>query len=86
MKTQAKDLFEKMVDFKRFATMLLAVGAFFYLGVIIPNDTKSALHLNMMMIASTSFLAGSIFFFTQAKVCKKKLSEMDEGYNDLLNK
>ncbi|MDQ6599745.1 YrhC family protein [Bacillus salipaludis] len=29
MKIQTKYLFEKMVDFKRFATVLLAVGVFF---------------------------------------------------------
>ncbi|MDP4154175.1 MAG: YrhC family protein, partial [Bacillota bacterium] len=33
MKNEAKQLYEKMVDLKRFAVILLAAGVFFYLGV-----------------------------------------------------
>ena len=80
MKQQAKALYEKMVDFKRFGTVLLAVGIFFYLGVITPVGEKTELALNIMVLSSTSFIALSILFFIQFKQCQKKLSEMDEEF------
>ncbi|WP_160721843.1 YrhC family protein [Bacillus sp. USDA818B3_A] len=78
MKQQAKALYEKMVDFKRFGTVLLAVGIFFYLGVITPVGEKTELALNIMVLSSTSFIALSILFFIQFKQYQKKLSEVDE--------
>jgi NhaP-type Na+/H+ or K+/H+ antiporter len=86
VKQQAKSLYEKMVDFKRFATILLAVGVFFYLGLIIPSDTKSEMDVNIMVLSSLSFLALSILFFIQSKQCQIKLSEMDEGQDYLMKK
>lgn len=74
----AKHLYEKMVDLKRFAVLLLSVGVFFYLGVIIPFDTKTTMDLNIMMLASTSFIAVSLLFFIQAKQCHAKLIELEE--------
>ena len=86
MKQQARRLYEKMVDFKRFATILLAVGVFFYLGVIIPSDTKSEMDVNIMILSSLSFLALSILFFIQSKQCQMKLSETEEGQDYLMKK
>ncbi len=80
MKQTAKELHGKMADFKRFAITLLAVGAFLYLGVIIPDAAKSLLDLQLLMLASTAFLASAIFFFQKAKKCKQKLAEMEEEY------
>jgi hypothetical protein len=85
VKLEAKKLFEKMVDLKRFATILLAVGAFFYLGVIIPSG-KTEMDENIMIITSTSFLALSILFFIQSKQCQMKLSEMEDGQDFLMKK
>jgi hypothetical protein len=76
---QHKSLRNKMVDFKRFGMVLLAIGVFFFLGVIIPSDSKDPMNLNIMIIASMSFLAGSIFFFIQSKQCENKLMEMENG-------
>jgi len=84
VKQQTKVLYEKMVDFKRFGTVLLAVGIFFYLGVIIPVVTKTEFTLNLMVLASTSFIAISILFFIQSKQCQLKLLEIDEN-EDLYN-
>lgn len=84
MKQQTKVLYEKMVDFKRFGTVLLAAGIFFYLGVIIPVVTKTEFTLNLMVLASTSFIAISILFFIQSKQCQLKLLEIDEN-EDLYN-
>jgi ABC-type uncharacterized transport system permease subunit len=81
---QMKVLYEKMVDFKRFGTVLLAVGIFFYLGVIIPVDTKTDFVLNLMVLSSTAFIALSILFFIQSKQCQHRLLEMNDN-EDLYN-
>lgn len=86
MKNQAKHLYEKMVDFKRFAVIALAAGVFFYLGVIIPAETKNAMDLNIMTISSLSFLALSIRLFFQSRKHRQKLMELDEGQEYLLKK
>ncbi len=79
MDKQTKKIYEKMVDFKQFAVVLLAVGVFFFLGVIIPSDSKSEMDINIMMIASMSFLAVSILLFIQSKQCQIKLMDMEDG-------
>ncbi|TDL77271.1 hypothetical protein E2R56_03590 [Rhodococcus qingshengii] len=79
MDKQTKSLYEKMVDFKQFAVVLLAVGVFFFLGVIIPSDTKSEMDINIMMISSMSFLAVSILLFIQSKQCQLKLMDIENG-------
>ncbi|MEC1522885.1 YrhC family protein [Neobacillus niacini] len=79
MDKQTKKIYEKMVDFKQFAVVLLAVGVFFFLGVIIPSDSKSEMDVNIMMIASMSFLAVSILLFIQSKQCQLKLMDMEDG-------
>ena len=84
MKQQTKVLYENMVDFKRFGSVLLAVGIFFYLGVIIPIEAVTEFELNLMVLSSTSFIALSILFFIQYKQCQLKLLEMDDN-EDLYN-
>lgn len=81
MKQQTKKLYEKMVDFKRFALTLFAFGVFFYFGVIIPSEMKSVMDTNIMILLSMSFLAVSILFFIQFKQCQMKLSEMEDGHD-----
>ncbi|WP_462412297.1 YrhC family protein [Neobacillus sp. Marseille-QA0830] len=77
MNQQAKRLYEKVIDFKRFAIVLLAVGAFFFLGSIIPFE-KTDMELNITILASMSFLALSVLFFAFSKQCQIQLSNMDE--------
>lgn len=84
MKNEAKCLFEKMVDFKRFAIALLAVGSFFYLGLIIPDTANTMSELYTMAGSSAVFLTGSIYFFVLAKRCRTKLNETDEGQEFLM--
>lgn len=86
MKQQSKSLYEKMVDFKRFGMVLLAIGVFFYLGVIIPSETKNVMDLNIMILSSMSFLAASILFFTRSKQCQLKLMEMEDGPDYFMKK
>jgi predicted MFS family arabinose efflux permease len=85
MKNQAKQLYDKMVDLKRFAVILLAAGVFFYLGVIIPSDTKNTMDVNIMMIASTAFIAVSLLLFIHVKLCREKLIELEED-DEILKK
>ncbi len=78
MNQKAKLVYEKMVDSKRFAIVLLAIGIFFYLGVIIPSDAKSEMDLTIMILASLSFLFVSLLCFIQSKMCQSRLMEMDK--------
>lgn len=79
MKNQAKHLYDRMSDYKRFAMVLLAVGSIFYLGVILPETTNNMMDLYIMMGASVTFLAGSIYFFKRSKHLRTILSEMEDG-------
>ncbi|MEH7253612.1 MULTISPECIES: YrhC family protein [Bacillaceae] len=79
MDKQTKNIYEKMVDFKQFAVVLLAVGVFFYLGVIIPTNSSTEMDVNIMMISSMSFLAVSILLFIQSKKCQLKLLDMENS-------
>ncbi len=83
---KAKQLYEKMVDFKQFATVLLAVGVFFYLGTILPSETKVMTDIYIATGASVVFLAGSIVFFSFAKKYRNELIESEEGQELLMKK
>jgi NhaP-type Na+/H+ or K+/H+ antiporter len=81
MKQQSKIFYDKMVDFKRFAVLLLAVGVFFYLGAILPTETKAVMDINIMVLSSISFLLVAILFFILSKKCQSKLNEIENGHN-----
>ncbi|MCQ6273598.1 hypothetical protein JMM81_01235 [Bacillus sp. V3B] len=83
---KAKQYYEKMTDFKQYARVMLAISAFFYLGVVIPTIEKSEADLMLMMGVTAIFLAGSILFLLQSKIYYKKLLEMDEGQDYLIKK
>jgi len=76
MNKTVKDLMGKIADFKRFAIVLLAVGVFFYLGVIIPAPDKTETNIAAMMMMTAACLGGSIFFFTKVKKLKNILNEL----------
>lgn len=82
----AKKLYEKMVDYKQFATVLLTVGVFFYLGTILPADSKVSADITLAMGASIGFLAGSILFFGLARKYRGQLIESEEGQELLMKK
>lgn len=83
---KAKKYYEKMVDFKQYARVMLAISAFFYLGVVIPTIEKSESDLVLMMGVTTIFLAGSLLFLIQSKIYYKRLLEMEEGQEYLIKK
>jgi membrane protein implicated in regulation of membrane protease activity len=86
MKIDVKNIYDKMVDFHRFATVLLAVGVFFYLGVIIPNVATTTMSQLVGIAGSLTVLLVSILFFVLSKRLRKKLEESDEGQNYLMKK
>jgi membrane protein implicated in regulation of membrane protease activity len=86
MKIDVKNIYDKMVDFHRFATVLLAVGVFFYLGVIIPNVATTTMSQLVGIAGSLTVLLVSILFFVLSKRLRKKLEETDEGQNHLTKK
>ncbi|MFT8322578.1 MAG: YrhC family protein [Bacillus sp. (in: firmicutes)] len=81
MENMIKYLTEKMVDYKRFATVLLAVGVFFYLGVIIPAIEKSQMNTEIMMLMTMLCLGASIFFFAKAKKFQQHINEIKDEEN-----
>ncbi|WP_246861214.1 YrhC family protein [Bacillus sp. REN3] len=82
----AKQLYERMVDYKQFAIVLLTVGVFFYLGVIIPSTTKEMTDIYIATGASVGFLAGSFVFFSLAKKYRNNLIESEDGQDYLMKK
>lgn len=85
MKHNAKGLYEKMLDFKRFAISLLAVGSFFYLGMILPTEQAVA-DSHIMTVTSVVFLAGAIFFFMVSRKYRSLLAETEGGDEYLMKK
>ncbi|WP_321172042.1 YrhC family protein [Mesobacillus boroniphilus] len=82
----AKQLYDKMLDFKQYAIVLLAVGVFFYLGTIIPSETKVMTDIYIATGASVSFLAGSVSFFSISNKLRNQLIETEEGQELLMKK
>ena len=76
---KAKQYYEKMVDYKQFSRVMIAISAFLYLGVIIPTVEKSQTDLIMMMTATSVFLVGSILFLIRSKSYYQRLLDMEEG-------
>lgn len=86
MKIEAKKIYEKMMDYHTYATVLLAVGVFFYLGIIIPNVATNTISQIAGLSGSLLFLIGSILFFLQSKKLRNKLEESEEGQEYLMKK
>ena len=82
---KAKQLFEKMIDFRQFGIVLLTVGAFFYIGSILPSDSNTMTDQYISLGACAVFLSISGLFFTLSKNCKAKLAETEEGQEFLMN-
>lgn len=85
MKHSAKLIFEKMVDYKTYGKVLLAIGSFFYLGIVIPSISKSIMDTYIMLGTSILFLFASILSFYRSKIQYHRLLEMEEGL-EYLNK
>lgn len=80
----AKELYEKMVDFRQYGVILLAAGVFFYLGVIIPSNVKVMKDIYISAGASSGLLLFSVLFFSLSKSCRNKLIDSEEGQEYLM--
>jgi hypothetical protein len=81
-----KHIYEKMSDYYRFASVLLAIGVFFYLGMIIPNDAMTTLSQLVSAGGSVICLTFSTLFYYLSKKLRKVLEETDEGQEYLMKK
>ncbi|WP_285868745.1 YrhC family protein [Mesobacillus maritimus] len=81
-----KKIYENMIDYRQFGMVLLAVGAFFFIGSIIPNDGQIIINQNIAVITSFVFLIMSMVFLGLSKNCRKKLIETEEGQEYLIKK
>jgi hypothetical protein len=80
----AKQLYEKMVDYRQYGVILLAAGVFFYLGVIIPSEVKVMKDIYISAGASAGFLLFSVLFLSLSRSCRNKLIDSEEGQEYLM--
>ncbi|GER66267.1 hypothetical protein BpJC7_04000 [Weizmannia acidilactici] len=76
---KAKALYGKMVDFKLFGIILLAVTGFLYLGAVMPIEGKSELGTKILLVASAALVAISALFFTISRMYYQRLMKSEEG-------
>ncbi|MBM4762373.1 hypothetical protein GNT69_08685 [Bacillus sp. B15-48] len=86
MTLKVKELFEKMVDYRLYGIVLLAVSVFFYLSLIIPTVLPELVEKYIAAGASFGLLLCSIFFLSLSKRCRTKLNETDEGQEYMINR
>lgn len=71
-----KQLKQKIVDYQNFATILIAVSSFFYLGILFTGMDKSPSQINLLL--------STIYFFIQLaftlRLCSLKwLKELEKN-------
>ncbi|MBD1382062.1 YrhC family protein [Metabacillus arenae] len=72
-----KHLRERMIDFKSYAYVLLAVSVFLYIGVLIPGQTEETAKI-VLMGTTALFLASAFYFFSKSIKIKKRIEESEE--------
>ncbi|RLQ98140.1 YrhC family protein [Falsibacillus albus] len=81
-----KKIYEKMMDYKRFAFILLALSAFLYAGVVIPAAGKTMVKEYLLMGSTAAVIIFAGVFFFQSTKLKKILAESEEGQQFLFKK
>ncbi|WP_018665103.1 YrhC family protein [Heyndrickxia acidiproducens] len=76
---KAKTLYGKMVDFKLYGIVLVAMTGFLYLGAVMPIEGKSELGTKILLITSSAFIAASALFFTVSRKYHQSLMKSEEG-------
>jgi hypothetical protein len=80
MQQERKQWKEKAADYKMYATVLLALSVFFYIGLLLPADQsmvlleKKPFLLGLIVI----FLIGSFSFYQKALTYMRRLREFDQ--------
>lgn len=72
-----KQVQQLMIDFKRFAFLLLAVSVFLYIGMLIPaqGQDPNTMKEYIMMGTTSVFLLASFLCFKRSITYKKRLDE-----------
>ncbi|HZG73404.1 MAG TPA: YrhC family protein [Chondromyces sp.] len=79
MDNLAKDLQNKIDDFKHFAIILMAVSGFLYLGAVLPVEGKTSIGQQLLMGGTVLLLIlGTLFFFFSSKY-QKQLEDIEEN-------
>jgi hypothetical protein len=78
LENMKKNVNDKIIDYKRFAFVLVSLSVFLYLGAVLPLEEKTLLKTYMLMGGTVVLLGLSGVFFFQAARLKKKLAEMDD--------
>ncbi|WP_456273949.1 YrhC family protein [Bacillus sp. AK031] len=78
MENIKKIINDKIIDYKRFAFVLVSLSVFLYLGAVLPVEEKTLMKTYVLMGGTVVLLAFSGMFFYQAARLKKKLSDMDD--------
>jgi hypothetical protein len=78
LETIKKNINDKIIDYKRFAFVLVSLSVFLYLGAVLPVEEKTLFKTYMLMGGTVTMLGFSGLFFYQAARLKKKLTEMDD--------
>ncbi|UOE95588.1 YrhC family protein [Alkalihalobacillus sp. LMS39] len=75
---QIKTLKDKVEDYRRFAYILLSLGIFLFIGILIPNDSGTAIEPSHFIIAVFIMLGASIFFHRKATYYQKLVNNDGE--------
>jgi hypothetical protein len=78
LKNIKKTLNDKIIDYKRFAFVLVSLSVFLYLGAVLPVEEKTVFKTYMLMGGTVVMLGFSGLFFYQAAKLKRKLTDMDD--------
>lgn len=78
MKNIKKTINDKIIDYKRFAFVLVSLSVFLYLGAVLPLEEKTLMQTYTLMGGTLFLLSFSGVFFFQAAKLKKKLTDMDD--------
>jgi hypothetical protein len=78
LKNIKKNLNDKIIDYKRFAFILVSLSVFLYLGAVLPVEEKTLFKTYMLMGGTVIMLGFSGLFFFHAAKLKRKLTEMDD--------
>ncbi|WP_243290636.1 YrhC family protein [Bacillus sp. FJAT-47783] len=71
---------ELMVDFKHYAFVLLALSAFLYMGLFIPDEyvRRSSGEEVVLLSITTVLLTASVYCFQRSLKYQKQLKNIDE--------
>ncbi|MCA1031839.1 YrhC family protein [Bacillus timonensis] len=72
-----KSLQAKVNDYTRFSFILICVSVFLYIGVLIPNEDKGSLQINLLMVTTFLFLVLAFYFFRKVISLKREIQNID---------